>query len=393
MVQDPIFTKKFFLTFLSILTQAIVMYLLITTISEHATALGAGATVAGLVSGIYIFGSLCSRFCSGHAMETIGWKKMAIWSSAMHCLVCGGYFLSDNIGLLLLVRFIHGLSFGAASNAVSTIGRAILPQKRFAEGCGYLMLATTLAIGFGPFIGGLIYTNFGSSGCFTSAMLMGFISLISIWFVDVHRYDPATCPAIKTKEIQADPPIGLNRYIEMKALPISSVSALCGFGYIGIVTFGRLFAASENLMHIFAYFFLIYAFVLIFSRPLAGKIQDKYGNKIVCYSSVWAQVIGLTVLALYPSTITVILCAIGCGLGFGTILSANYAIACKSVPTHRFSYAVSTYYMLSDIAFGFGPGLLGFLLSETANYRLMYGISALITLTALPVCMYALRRT
>ena len=111
-MKEPIFTQKFILTFLSLLTQAIVMYLLITTISEHATALGATATIAGLISGIYIFGSLCSRLCSGRAMEMLGWKRIAIWSSVIHFLVCGGYFLADNIGLLLLVRFIHGLSFG-----------------------------------------------------------------------------------------------------------------------------------------------------------------------------------------------------------------------------------------------------------------------------------------
>lgn len=392
MAQETIFSKKFLLAFLSILTQAAVMYILITTISEHATTLGATATIAGLISGIYIFGSLCSRFYSGHAMETVGWKKMAIWSSLFHCLVCGSYFFADSLWSLLFVRFIHGLSFGAASNAVATIGRSVLPKSRFAEGCGYLMLATTLAVGIGPFIGGQVYNLFGAGGCFVTAMIMGFLSLLSIYFVDVRQYDPATCGKIKTKEIQQDPSVGINRYVEVKALPISSVSALCGLGYIGIITFGRLFAASENLMNIFAYFFLIYSFILIFSRPLAGKIQDKYGNKIICYPSLWAQIIGLTALALYPSTGTVILCAIGCSLGFGTILSANYAIACKSVPTHRFSYAVSTYYMFSDIAFGLGPVILGFLVSETNSYRLMYGISALITLFALPVCIYALRK-
>ncbi|MBR6412864.1 MAG: MFS transporter [Alphaproteobacteria bacterium] len=391
MAQEIIFGKKFLLAFLSLLTQAIVMYVLITTISEHATTLGATATVAGLISGIYIFGSLCSRFYSGHAMETIGWKKMAVWSSLFHCLVCGGYFFADGIGSLLFVRFIHGLSFGAASNAVATIGRSVLPKSRFAEGCGYLMLATTLAVGIGPFIGGQVYNVFGSNGCFVTAMIMELLSLLAVYFVDVRQLDPATCGKIKQKQIQLDPPVGINRYIEVRSLPISSVSALCGLGYVGIITFGRLFAASEDLVNVFSYFFLIYAFILIFSRPLAGKIQDKYGNKIICYPAILAQVIGLGVLALYPSIITVVLCAIGCGLGYGTILSANNAIACKAVPTHRLSYAVSTYYMSCDIAFGFGPAILGYLVSETNNYRLMYAVSALITFLALPLCIYALK--
>ena len=368
------------------------MYVLITTISEHATTLGATATLAGLISGMYIFGSLCSRFYSGHAMEKVGWKKMAVWSSLFHCLVCGGYFFANSVGSLLIIRFIHGLSFGAASNSVATIGRSVLPKSRFAEGCGYLMLATTLAVGIGPFIGGQMYNLFGSGGCFVTAMMMGLLSLISIYFVDIRQYDPATQGKTDTKASQENTATGWNRYIEIKALPISSVSALCGLGYVGIITFGRLFAASENLSDIFAYFFLIYAFILIFSRPLAGKVQDKYGNKIVCYPALAAQITGLGLLALYPSSITVILCAIGCGLGYGTILSANNAIACRAVPTHRLSYAVSTYYMSCDIAFGLGPAMLGFLVSETNSYRLMYLVSAFITLLALPVCIYALRK-
>ena len=392
MTQEPIFGKKFMLAFLSLLTQAIVMYVLITTISEHATTLGATATIAGLISGIYIFGSLCSRFYSGHAMETIGWKKMAVWSSVLHCLVCGGYFFANGIVSLLIVRFIHGLSFGAASNAVATIGRSVLPKSRFAEGCGYLMLATTLAVGIGPFIGGQMYNLYGSGGCFLTAMVMGLLSLIFIYFVDIRQYDPATQGNTEKISSRKDTARGWDRYIEIKALPISSVSALCGLGYVGIITFGRLFAASENLSEVFAYFFLIYAFILIFSRPLAGKIQDKYGNKIVCYPALWAQIIGLTALALCPSPLTVVLCAIGCGLGYGTILSANNAIACQTVPTQRLGYAVSTYYMSCDIAFGLGPTMLGFLVSQTDSYRLMYLVSAFITLLALPVCIYALKK-
>ena len=96
MTQEPIFSPKFLLVFLSLLTQASVMYLLLTTISEHATTFAATPAVSGLISGIYIFGALCSRFCSGRAMEIIGWKKMAIGASLFHCLICTGYFFANS---------------------------------------------------------------------------------------------------------------------------------------------------------------------------------------------------------------------------------------------------------------------------------------------------------
>ena len=76
--REKIFTKQFFLIFAALLFTALVMYVLMSTVTEYATALGSTVTIAGLVSGIYIFGGLCSRIYSGNALEKIGWKKTAL---------------------------------------------------------------------------------------------------------------------------------------------------------------------------------------------------------------------------------------------------------------------------------------------------------------------------
>lgn len=66
---EKIFTKPFFLIFGALLFTSLVMYALISTVTEYATAMGSSATIAGLVSGIYVFGGLCSRVYSGNALE------------------------------------------------------------------------------------------------------------------------------------------------------------------------------------------------------------------------------------------------------------------------------------------------------------------------------------
>ena len=66
---EKIFTKPFFLVFGALLFSALVMYALMSTVTEYATSLGSSATIAGLVSGIYIFGGLCSRIYSGNGEE------------------------------------------------------------------------------------------------------------------------------------------------------------------------------------------------------------------------------------------------------------------------------------------------------------------------------------
>lgn len=116
--KDRIFTKSFFPIFGALLFTSLVMYALMSTVTEYATALGSTASIAGLVSGIYVFGGLCSRVYSGNALDKVGWKKIAIAFMSIHFLACLLYFIVDDIGLLLLVRFIHGIGFGASANAI-----------------------------------------------------------------------------------------------------------------------------------------------------------------------------------------------------------------------------------------------------------------------------------
>ena len=381
---ERIFTRSFFLIFGALLFTALVMYALMSTVTEYATAMGSTATIAGLVSGIYVFGGLCSRIYSGDALERIGWRKIAIVFMSIHFLACLLYFVVDNITLLIIVRFIHGIGFGASANAIVTIATAILPKKRFSEAFGYFMLGTTIAVGLGPFIGGFLYDGFGSVGCFAAASLFSFLALIFIILIDVDKYD--------TKDkVSSESYSGIEKVIEFGAVPVSLFTALTSLGYVSILSFYRLYAVEVNLTAVFSWFFIIYSICLVATRPLAGRIQDNGGDRIVCVVGIIAQSIGLMLIALYPSNVTVIICAICAALGFGTLNSASTAIITRKVSEHRRSYAISTFFIFCDATMGFGPALLGSFVSASSGYAPVYFISSIITILALPICLYSLK--
>ena len=382
--EDRIFTKSFFLVFGALLFTALVMYVLMSTVTEYATAMGSSAMIAGLVSGIYIFGGLCSRIYSGNALERIGWKKTALIFMSIHFISCLLYFLVSDVTLLIIVRFIHGIGFGASANAIVTIASDVLPKKRFGEAFGYFMLGTTLAVGLGPFIGGFAYDFTGSNGCFLLASIFSALALISIYFVDVSAHDPGNNPEASESSF------GIDKVFEVSAIPVSLFTALTSLGYISILSFNRLYAAEINLTGAFSWFFIIYCIVLIVSRPIAGKVQDRGGDMIVCVTGIVAQAIGLFLIAFYPSTVTVIICAVCAALGFGTLNSACTTIVTRNVSENRRSYAVSTFFIFCDATMGFGPALLGIFAAN--GYAPVYLISSIITLLALPVCIFALRK-
>lgn len=387
---ERIFTRDFFLVFGALLFSALVMYALMSTVTEYAISLGSTATVAGLVSGLYIFGGLCSRIYSGNALETVGWKKIALIFMSIHFLSCLLYFIVSDVTLLLIVRFIHGIGFGATANAIVTIASDVLPKSRFGEAFGYFMLGTTLAVGLGPYISGFLYDTVGSYGCFLAASIFSGLALIFIYFVDVSEHDPGNNPDLIKRD--GHEYSGIEKVFEIKAIPVSLFTALTSLGYVSILSFYRLYAVEVNLTTVFSWFFLLYSVVLILSRPVAGKIQDRGGDMIVCVVGILAQAIGLFLIAVAPSTLTVIVCAVCAALGFGTLNSACTTIVARNASEHRRSYAVSTFYIFCDATMGFGPALLGCFVTATSGYAPVYLISSVITLLALPICLYSLRK-
>lgn len=383
---EKIFTKSFFLIFGALLFTALVMYALMSTVTEYATAMGSTATIAGLVSGIYVFGGLCSRIYSGDALGRIGWRKIAIVFMSIHFLACLLYFIVDDVALLIIVRFIHGIGFGASANAIVTIATAILPKKRFSEAFGYFMLGTTIAVGLGPFIGGFLYDIAGSTGSFIAASVFSALALIFILLIDIDKYDT------KVEITDGKTYSGLEKVIDYGAVPVSFFTALTSLGYVSILSFYRLYAVEVNLTAVFSWFFIIYSICLVITRPLAGRIQDNGGDKIVCVVGIIAQSIGLFLIAVMPSNITVIICAICAALGFGTLNSACTAIITRNTPEHRRSYALSTFFIFCDATMGFGPALLGCFVSASTGYAPLYLISSAITLIALPICLYSLKK-
>ena len=388
MTKEKILTKNFCFAFLSLLSISMVMYMLMATITQYATEFGSTATLAGLVSGMYVVGGMFSRLAAGKGMETFGWKKLGLAAAGLHFAACCLYPFVSSLPLLILVRFLHGLGFGAASSAIMTIGMSVLPAGRFGEAAGYLMLGTTISVGIGPFVGGYIYDTFGAMGCFLCAMVMSFLTGIFLCFVDLRGVETG-----KDANLPKEEGVSLVRkLIEPNAVPISVVTALSALGYVGVMSFYRIYAQQVDLVEAFSWFFLLYAALLVVCRPAAGKIQDRYGNRYVCIPGILAQTAGLALMAFRPCVLTLVLCAAGCALGYGSLNSACNVMACQSAPLSRRSYCVTTFYLCCDVAMGFGPALLGAVVTAFGSYQVMYFAAAGFTLLALPLFLVIDRR-
>lgn len=386
-MKEKIFTHNFCMAFLSLFCLGMVMYMLMSTLTEYATAFGATVFLAGMVSGMYAVGGIFSRLWSSGALARFGWKKVALCTAALHLIACCGYFLVNNITLLIILRFIHGLGFGATNNVMFTVSTSTYPKTRYAEATGYFTLSSILPVALGPFLGVLILRHFSHTGCFVAASILSFLTLLFICLVNVPASALNSANSGNTAPLPAK---GLNRVLDVKSLPVACCVGLMTIGYVAVMDFSGKYAETVNLESIFSYFFLIYAAVVIIVRPLAGRMQDRHGDNIVCYPGVFTQAIGLFLVAWRPCALTIVLCAIGCALGYGTLNSCYNAIICSHVDPRRRSYAVASFFLLCDIGLGFGPMILGSVATLCGeNYRVIYYAGAVLSLITFLVYYFA----
>ena len=77
--------------------------------------------------------------------------------------------------------------------------------------------------------------------------------------------------------------IKISDYIEPRMNSISLVSILVGFAYSGVIGFMAAYTKDLNLILAGTFFFVVYAVVIIITRPLLGLVFDMKGENFVLY--------------------------------------------------------------------------------------------------------------
>lgn len=326
----------------------------------------AAQSKAGLASGIFIIGALFSRVLAGKYIEVIGRKKLLYGSLLSFLIATLLYFTVNNLDLLLMVRFIHGLTFGIASTAMLTSVMDLIPNERKGEGTGYFSLSSTAAMALGPFIGMYIMLHAELNMIFAACTLFSVISLIVTLFFKVPKAN------ITNEQIQAmKHGFKIHDFLEKKAIPISIIMVFTGIAYSGIMSFLNSYAIEIQLEDAASIFFPVYSAFLFISRPFTGRLLDLKGDNIVIYPALLMFSLSLILLSQAHSGLILLLAGALVALGFGTMMSCGQAIAVKESPRHRVGLATSTFYICIDGGMGIGPFLAGIII-PVGGFRGMY---------------------
>jgi MFS family permease len=336
---------------------------------------GSSKTEAGLITTVFLFSAILIRPLAGYAIEKLGYKKIFITSLVIFLGSSTLYFFAETMVTLLVVRFLHGIGFGMATTAAGGIVATIIPKSRSGEGMGYFIMSASMAMVLGPFIGLTAIQQGDPTVLYSISVLCSLLALITGLII---RF-----PVIDAMETVRSG-FRFQNFFATAAIPIAIVGAFFAIVYSGILSFVSVYAKEIGLIEVSSFFFVVYAVVLLLSRPFTGKWFDLYGPNVIIYPAIVVFAIGMYVLSGSHTAVGFLISAALIGIGYGTIFPSLQTIAIQKVAPSKRGMATATFLSIFDIGIGFGSFIVGMIVAEV-GFRSFYLSSSLYVLAGIVV--------
>ena len=385
-VSDRLWNRSFILCVLNNLFLFTYYFAFLTILPVYIMkSLGGSVKEAGLALTLFLISSIAIRPFSGLIIQKLGTKLSFRGSELLFVLFAFGYLFADQLWILLLVRFIHGIWFSVLTTVAVPVANEFIPEHRKGEGMGYYVMSTNLAVVFGPFIALIVlqYSDFMTLfQVLTAIVCVGFIFCLMI---PMRNAQITSTEKKLVHEVQSSTQknvFSLHDIWELKAVPIGLVALLTAFSYSSIMSFITAYAESKQLFAYVSLFFIIFAISMIVVRPWVGKWFDRKGASSVIYPSFIFFAIGLVIVSFMPNQWILWLSAVFIGIGYGSLFPCFQTVAIQSVPKERMGHAIATFFTLFDFGMAMGSVIIGVLIAQF-GYSPTYLLCALITVLTL----------
>lgn len=339
--------------------------------------------IAGLASGAFIIGALFARIPAGRYINYIGRRRVFLIGTSLFFVLIFFYQLAFSPATFIIVRLLHGISFGLSSTAASTIVATILPQSRLGEGIGYFTLGVTVAAAIGPFLTlALPNPDWNIYIC----LVLGLLIFIFAFFIKAPEYK------LDEKELKELHSLSIHHFFEFPSLKISFIAAIGGICYSTVLSFLGAYADHLGLEGVgTTLFFIFFAITSFISRPITGRLLDAKGGDIVMYPALIFLALAMFVLAITTNDALLLTGALLLGFGYATITSACHALAVHCAPLSHVGVATSTYFVFLDAGIGVGPYVLGSIVTSF-GFPAVYSTSSIISVIGIALYFFMLGR-
>jgi MFS family permease len=324
------------------------------------------ASQAGLMTTVFLLSAILSRPLAGQWLERGSNKKVLLTALIIFAAASLLYFFPKTVTGFLAIRFLHGVGFGMATTAVGAIVADLIPSSRRGEGMGYFVMSTNMAMVLGPFVGLTAIQQWGANTMFILTVIVAIGALITGLTVKL------TKPEEPHRQVIV-PAFSMKSIIEPSAVSIAIVGGFLAIVYSALLSFVSVYANEIHVSEVSSLFFVVYAIILLISRPFTGKWLDRYGPNVIVFPSIILFAIGMFVLSQSGSSITFLASAGMIGLGWGTLFPTFQTIAIQNAEPRKRGLATATFLSIYDIGIALGSFLVG-LIAAKMDFSSLYSL-------------------
>lgn len=318
-----------------------------------------GGEYKGLIIALFTLTAGLSRPFSGKLADTVGRLPVMIFG-ALVCFICGFlYPLAHTVFLFFVIRFFHGLSTGFKPTGTSSYIGDVVPWNRRGEAMGFMGLAGSTGMAFGPTMGSYLANNQSLEMMFYTSSILAIFSVLILARMKetLNNTQPFRLRLLKIKR---------KEFFEPLVIPPSMVLLFNTF------PFGVVLTITPDLSHHVGvenagFFFTIFTITSILSRFLAGTISDRYGRTAILKIASVVLGTSMIVLAFTHSEWMLITGAVLFGLGVGMNNSTVFAWTIDRSPVKHRGRGMSTMYIALEFGIGMGALISGWIYSNEAS--------------------------
>ena len=361
--KTKIWNSVFISVFLSNMFLNLSKQMVNTLIAKYADVLGASSVMVGVVSSAFAVTALLFKLISGPVNDSMNRKYILMTASFVMALSYVGYGLVGSVNGLIAFRLVQGAGQAFTATVALALASDAIPAEQFSAGIGYFSLAAVICQTIGPTIGLALTGVFGYRiTFFIGAAVMVLAGVLAL---------NVKVPKTEKKKFT----FSVKNIFAVEAILPAVMMMLLACAYACVSSFLIIYATGKGIDQTSTgLYFTIYALMMLVSRPLVGKLTDRYGLVKTFLPALACYALAFVIISFAGSLPALLLAAAVSAFGYGTCQPAVQTLCMKCVPKERRGAASSTNYIGDDLGNMIGPILSGAFVTAfgyTAMWRLM----------------------
>lgn len=329
-----------------------------TLISKYAKVLGGTPEVIGMVSSLFAVTALLFKLFSAPAIDTFNRKYILIGSMGVLGVAFTSFALSYSIPALIISRLIQGTAMAFTTTCCLALASDALPQDKLGSGLGIFSLAQAGCQAIGPTIGLSLVDAVGYNTAFAASAVMMFVAAGVTFFVKTEH-----TPGRRFK-------ITLASIVAKEAIVPATLMFFLAMTFSTIGSFLVVYAEEYDVKNI-GYYFTVYALTLLVTRPIVGRLSDKFGTVRVIIPAMFFFALSFVIISFSRTFPMFLVAAFVSAFGYGACQPAVQALCMRCVPRERRGAGSCTNYIGTDCGMLAGP-IIGGAIATSAGYPTMW---------------------